>query len=464
MTKKSVYECREDGDIETLSEYLKNGDVEERADSAKALGLIGDEKGTKYLIDALDDGSALVRANTALALGQIGGQEVVEHLLNALEDDSWEVRHDAVIALGEVGGKDAVEGLGELIKEESEFEIKEKILESLGKIGEKDAVEVLKGYIDEEELHPTLARSLSSIDDENVIKPLIKLFQDGDRDTRVTVVDGLSKIEKESSLILDTLLQGLKDDIWRVREESAKALGDLGYEEALDDLIGILEDENDYVIEAGLESLGKLGDGAIVEDISVKMDDQEASVRIASAEALGEIGDEDAVEKLLERLDVEENPRVLWSISDALSNCDISQTERLRDEMEVYTDERKYALASALGRCGDKKAVATLLDGVKDNRWKIRQKSVEGLQDIDLEEVSNRDRESILANLRGKLEDDDKWVRQRAVKVLGEKVIELYDSYDVDKEIEALKERADIESDRDVLEVLDGVILGLDSV
>ena len=457
MAEKSVYEAKEDEDLETLYEQLKNGDIEERMDSAKTLGVLGYEESREHLIGALEDDSALVRANTALALGQIGGDEVVDHLLDALKDESWEVRHDAVIALGEVGGEKAVKGLAGLLEEEDEFEIKEKTIYSLGKIGDKEAVKVLEGFIGEEELHQTLARSLCSIDDQVAEEPLIKLFEEGERDTRMIVVEGLGGMER-SDVILNTLYKGLKDDIWRVREESAKALGRLGDEDAVENILDLLDDENSYVVEASLKSLGKLGDVSVVDELSEKLDDREASIRIASAEALGEIGEEDAVDQLLGRLEVEDNPRVLWSISDALSECDEGSADRLKEKMEEQVDERKYALAVAMGKLGDKKCIASLLDGLKDNRWKIRQKSVEGFENLDLNQVSKKDRRSVLSNLREKLEDDDKWVRERSVKVLYKKISELEEEHDVEKEKGSLKEREKIETDPDVRDALEDVV------
>ncbi|MGM0510159.1 MAG: HEAT repeat domain-containing protein [Thermoplasmatota archaeon] len=463
MAGNSVHDAKEGEDLDSLHDYLKNGDIEEKMDSAKALGVLGYEESRSHLIEALEDDSALVRANAALALGQIGGKEVVDHILEVLKDDSWEVRHDAVIALGEVGGEKAVKGLAELLEEEEEFEIKEKTIYSLGKIGDKEAVEVMEGFIDEEELHQTLARSLCSIDDEVAEEPLIRLFEEGDRDTRMIVVEGLGAMER-SDVILDTLYEGLKDDIWRVREESAKALGRSGDENTVEKLLDLLDDENSYVVEACLKSVGKLGDGSVVDEISEKLDDQEASIRIASAEALGEIGKEKAVDQLLGRLEVEDNPRVLWSISDALSECEEESVDKLRDEMEEQVDERKYALAVAMGKLGDKKCIASLLDGLKDNRWKIRQKSVEGLENIDLNQVSKKDRRSVLSNLRDKLEDDDKWVRERAVKVLYKKISELEEEHDVEKEKGSLEEREKIETDLDVRDVLEDVVKEMNEI
>ncbi len=464
MAEKSVYEAKEEEDMEALYDHLKNGDIEERMDSAKTLGVLGREESRPRLIEALEDDSSLVRANAALALGQIGGDEVVEHLLEVLKDGSWEVRHDAVIALGEVGGDKAVEGLAELLKGEDEFEIKEKIIYSLGKIGDKEAVEVLEGFIGEEELHHKLARSLCSIENQVAEEPLIKLFEEGDRDTRMIVAEGLGNMDEMSENILDTLYKGLKDDIWRVREESAKALGELEDGDSVERLLDLLDDENSYVVESVLKSLGKLGDDPIVEDIKGKLHDEDDSIRIASAEALGEIGGEKAIVELLNRIEVEDNPRVLWSISDALSRCGKEVIGSLKGAMEEQFDERKFALAVALGKQGDKRSIPSLIDGLKDDRWKIRQKSVEGLENIDLNEISKKDRKSVLSNLREKLEDDDKWVRERAVKVLYKKISELEEEHDVEKEKVSLEEREKTETDPDVRDALEDAVKDMKEV
>lgn len=83
-----------------LSTQLRDGDAEQRALAARALGALGLHDGYGPLVDALKDGEAGVRADAAAALGQIGDAHATEALAElGFNDPADRVRGAAMGAL-----------------------------------------------------------------------------------------------------------------------------------------------------------------------------------------------------------------------------------------------------------------------------------------------------------------------------------------------------------------------------
>lgn len=88
---------------EALEHRLAVGDLDLRAASARALGLLRAVECTTSLIAALRDEAWQVRAQAARALGRVGAPLAVHALAARLTDPSWWVRHHTAYALKEMG-------------------------------------------------------------------------------------------------------------------------------------------------------------------------------------------------------------------------------------------------------------------------------------------------------------------------------------------------------------------------
>lgn len=455
MFDKKIDEMKEEDDIDGLLNMLRVGDVDERAESAKALGLLDEKSAVQDLIKALEDEEAVVRANAALALGQIGDERALKPLIGTLKDDSWVVRHDSAIALGELASKDAVKHLVKL-QEDEVLEVRKKVIEALGNIGGDKVIETLGKNIDEEDTRFELARALAKSGSERAVSYLIELYNNGEKEVRELTIQGLSGLDHKDEKVIEILVDALSDNIWRIREEAANALGDVEDQTAIKPLLKALDDESLYVVQAALKSLGKVGEQDIIKDIDGLREDEEPSTRSAWAQALGFIEGEESTRVLLKALRKETHPRVIWAIANSLSKKE-EETERnlLYEELKETMEDDKITLAVALGGSGDSRALDVLIDGIKDERWKVRQKVIEALRNIDISEIGKGRANKILVNLRRGLKDDDKWVRAEAVKTLGQKIMEADEEIDLTKEIQALSGMQETEMDRDVLDILE---------
>lgn len=95
--------------VKCLLETAADADAEMRAQAAKALGDVADERAGKVLLALLADDDARVRCQACLAFARRGSKEGLGELLRVLEhnaDADPFLRHAAVVALAAVAGED----------------------------------------------------------------------------------------------------------------------------------------------------------------------------------------------------------------------------------------------------------------------------------------------------------------------------------------------------------------------
>ena len=118
---------------------------------------------------------------------------------------------------------------------------------------------------------------------------------------------------------LHTLINDLKADDYYTRASAARALGELGGDEAAKALIDTLADEDNQVREYAAEALGKLAHGPAVGPLGKLLGSDNYKVRCTTATALGRIGGEDA-RALLEAIQDDSDSWVREAVANALEN------------------------------------------------------------------------------------------------------------------------------------------------
>lgn len=453
MSKIDIEKLKKEKDIHSLRDILRTGTPNDRAKSAKALGLIGDKNTIEDLMNALNDEDAKVRSNAAIALGHLNAEKAIKNLIEALNDESWLVRHDAAIALGELGGEKVKKVLEKSIRKEDEIEVRQKIVEALGRVGDGETIELFMELIDDDDdIKLEVIKAIGDIGGEIAVEILKKKVENGDKLTRELAVKGLTNIN--SSISNEALILALEDDNWRTREEAVRELGDRKVVKAKDKFLELLDDENDYVVIAALIALGKLRKPDVVDKIENKLKSENPSIKTAVVEALGYIECERSLDILINLIDKEYHPRVLWSTPDSLSKIIKNRENMIKEKLKVYNDERKIILSIALAKAGDTSVISELLDGIHHDSWKVRQKSVEAMREVELKDVGKNRSKKVLRTLRNTLSDNDKWVRVETSKALGEKITDVWERIEVEEEIKALKKRLSGEGDEDVIMAL----------
>lgn len=448
-----IEELKDENKIEELIDLLQNGDRKEREDAAKTLGMIGSEDSIHALEERLRyDERATVRANAALALGQIDGRGVEDILKEGIEDDDWEVRHDTAIAMGNLGKEEFVEDLLELT-EDPESEVKKKAVEALGEIGDEDIILEIENFLEDEALKVETAKAISKLGTEETVQTLIDMYYQGGQEIREIAIEGLDDIECEEAT--DLLIEALKDSSWRIREDATTYLKERDEDKVVEPLLERLEDEKSYVVEEVLRSLGSFEDESLLEEIEEKTRSDEPGVRIAAAEALEKIDSMKSAEYLIEALERENNPRVLWSVSESLSEISKTILEDLENKINTVSGDKKLFLSIAMTKAGFSDHVEEVISALDADGWKMRQKAAEALGGIELKDMNKRSRKRSLNMLRDRLKDNDKWVRAKAVRTLADLLAEYDGEIDTKKYENEISDRKEGEIDEDVMESLD---------
>ncbi len=291
-------------------------------------------------LESLDDVDDATREEAAKALAELGDSTTLEGLLNAIEDDYWAVRVQVAWALAKIGGTKAIEGL-------------------------------------------------------------IRLFNDTMMEVQSETVNAMSSM---GTSVVPDLIPCLKDERWKVREQAAKALGNLKDPQAVQGLIIACRDRDGAVKSAAAEALGKIGDAKAVPALIKLFKDTSKIVRETAGTALVHIG-ESSVDALLQSLkdphfvvrchavrslggmttDYQigrawvKEPRVVEALIECLKDPDravredatialgnIGDSQAVEGLIEAMKDGtvRRHAIAS-LGMIGDPRALPAVLDALK---------------------------------------------------------------------------------------------------
>ena len=291
-------------------------------------------------LELLEDVDDATREEAAKALAELGDPSTLEALHQAIEDDYWAVRAQVGWALAKIGGDKAIEGL-------------------------------------------------------------ITLFNDNMMEVQSESVKAVSTM---GTSIVPSLIPCLKDERWRVREQAAKALGELKDPEAIKGLIIACRDRDGAVKSAAAEALGKIGDAKAVPALIKLFKDTSKIVRETAGTALTYIG-EPSVDSLLDTLkdphfvvrchgvralggmttDYQigrawvKEPRVVEALVGCLKDSDravredatialgnIGDPGAVEGLIEAMKDGsvRRHAIAS-LGMIGDPRALPAVLDALK---------------------------------------------------------------------------------------------------
>lgn len=134
----------------------------------------------------------------------------------------------------------------------------------------------------------------------------IKKLQDKDFNVRAIAMDSLLAMGEQSvDPLIDFLSKNQKDKT--ARADAAEILGRLQSKRAVDVLINALKDEHFKVRENVTYALGQIGDNKAVEPLIKSLSDKNQAVREGACWALGQIGDKRAIDSLKNSMRTDKN-------------------------------------------------------------------------------------------------------------------------------------------------------------
>ncbi len=244
-------EIRDERAVAVLMTEMKNNEKDYiRSSAAVALGKIGSEKAVPYLIERLRDTKATVRSNAALTLGRMGDESAVEPLIDVLEsvkeaegrrkdtvNTNEDIRKSVVLALGGIGGTEATEALIDVLNDNEEtLEVRIAATSALGNIGSPEAVNTLRTAFDNQEMDKGIRNgallALGKTKNQETAGFFVEKL--GDKDFGVSAREALIDIGEPA---VDPLIENLKTEDQKVKDETALILIEIGDQRAVKPLI-----------------------------------------------------------------------------------------------------------------------------------------------------------------------------------------------------------------------------------
>jgi HEAT repeat protein len=249
------------------------------------------------VLRALQDHSPEIRAAAAKILGQAGTPQVIEPLVQALHDPDSQVRRSAAHAIEQAGAPQALEALLAASRD-PDHEVRRAVARALGHTADSRAIPTLISAIRSRspELVKAGAQSLVQIGGP-AVGQLIPLLREADEELHEIIADILAHIG--SSAVLP-LVEAMQNATPPVNEYAARILGRTRDSRAVWPLINALEDP--LLACPAMLALGKLGDVRAVDRLLELLDSKTDSIQQAAAIGLGGIGDPRAVEPLIKVL------------------------------------------------------------------------------------------------------------------------------------------------------------------
>ena len=274
-------------------------------------------------LESLEDVDDTTREEAAKALADLGDPSTLQPLLNALEDDYWSVRVHVGRALAKIGGPESIEGL-------------------------------------------------------------ITLFNDNMLEVQSEAVQSMASM---GTTVVSRLIACLKEEKWRVREQAAKALGEIHAPEAVDGLVLSCRDRDGAVKSAAAEALGKIGEPKAVPALIKLFKDTSKIARETAGTALVYIG-QASVPALLDSL---KDPhfvvrchavRALGGMTTdyQIGRAWVREPHVVQALVELLKDPDRAVREDAtiaLGNIGDPLAVNALIEAMKDGA--VRRHAIDSL-------------------------------------------------------------------------------------
>jgi HEAT repeat protein len=204
---------------------------------------------------------------------------------------------------------------------------------------------------------------------------------------------------------LAPIAEAITDEEPEVRAAAARALGAFHDDRAVPPLVAAIKDRSPEVRAAAIASLRQVGDAGAIDALVHALGDYHHAVRWQAAGALGSLGwrPSNNMEFILRSVATCQHEEAAVHGGEAV--------DVLANALEDTTCPRRHAVAAALGKTGDTRAVRPLENSLNDPDSHVRVAAAEALSLLGHPQSANA--------LLKLLEDQDHLVRATAIESLG---------------------------------------------
>ena len=257
-----------------------------------------------------------------------------------------------------------------------------------------------------------LAELLSAKKDLLDPQALLRVLDTIDKEQRTVVLRLVEEAATES--VVPELSRRTASEDWLVRLYLARTLARFSNEAARDALTALLGDPHKNVRQAALEGLAGMRIPVDVAAVCGLLRDPDLTVQAKAIETIAQLNDPRVVHHLLDILQ-DDSEYVRRAAVEVLNQ--VGNTDAIKDLLGALRDRDwwvRVRAADALGSIGGPKVVEAVLALVRDKDEFIRRCAIEILNTTRAQGGEER----TLNSLVGALDDEDWWVRERAIDAL----------------------------------------------
>ncbi|MFZ5862599.1 MAG: HEAT repeat domain-containing protein [Nitrospirota bacterium] len=379
--------------VEPLADLLRQGRPLLQFSAVKALQEIGDGRAVEPLVGCL--GKPTLERAALEALGRIGDGRVVNPLAQAIRLGSSKVRHVAVRAVIELYGR-------------MPPDVKTKIICRMREIYDEPVSRYLRDSLagGDAAVKRNAITVLGWMGDVQAIAALAAVY---DESCREELVAACVRMQREG---VPKLLAVIPRAPAGLREDVARALGEIGDRKAVHGLVELTGDPEGHVRQAAAAALGQLADPLGVRPLLQLLADPYPNVQEAAYRALTRLKSPGLVSRLLGLLDgstVEIHcyaARLLGAFQAPEAHGRLMLDLKDPDPMI-----RRTGLAALESLGGDVRTVAHV--ALNDEDPTVR---------LEMIRILARRRDAVIDDLiRPLLHDPDIWIRAEVIRLLGER-------------------------------------------
>jgi HEAT repeat protein/tRNA A-37 threonylcarbamoyl transferase component Bud32 len=241
---------------------------------------------------------------------------------------------------------------------------------------------------------------------------ILRVLDGTDKESRAVILRLVDEVATET--LVPDLVRRIDNEDWLTRSYLAKTLSRFSTEPVRDALTKLLEDPHKAVRQAALEGLAGLRIPVEIGPICLRLRDPDLAVQTKAIETIVQINDPRAVHHLLDILqdESEYSRRAAVEVLNQVGN-----SSAIKDLLEALRDRDwwvRVRAADALGTIGGPKVVEAVVSLVKDKDEFIRRCAIEILNS----NPAHTAHEPVFRSLVDALDDEDWWVRERAIDAL----------------------------------------------
>jgi cyclophilin family peptidyl-prolyl cis-trans isomerase len=400
-----------------LFAYLGSPNPLVRLRTVEVIGRIQDSTDVFVLLPLLEDTDDRVVTETLFALGQLGADTAVTALIQFCKTAKGNKLAVGLEALGKIGGVGAAEFLMESMHNFN-AKIRREAALAMARAGEPSTIPALLIAIHDPDAGVAW-RSIYGLEKneyDRVGKSITPFLQNRDPLIKQYTARTLGKQKYKDAII--PLISALTDTDIRVAVNAARALGEIGDEDAAQPLGELAARQpSHHGRKAAMEALGEIGSKKVNDYMIRALVDKSAGVRIAATHALATTLGDGADVFIGQTVD-DGNRLVRAAAMESYGTAGVkSQIPMLLEKAEWDDDPMmRSAAVRALAMLDDEAVGPFLVKMLSDRDWVVCTEAVSAIGERDYKEATR----DIIDTFNSRASRNDVNIRVAALEVLGE--------------------------------------------